>query len=110
MPTLLKGPSNAWETQEVSLAGLNYTFEYKFNTRDERWRLSIYLEGNPVKVGIKIMENQDLLSRYIIEDFSHGTLICLRMKDDGLPVGFSNLGIDLPYTILYYTNEELEAL
>lgn len=100
-------PSAAWSSQNITLGGLDYTFIYSYNTRDERWRVSIYLNEDPVILGIKIMENQRLLNDYILSNFDHGDVICFRVKDDGLPVGRNNLGIDKAYELVYFSNSEL---
>lgn len=110
MPLVLPTPQSTWSSQDVTLAGRDYTFEYRYNTRDKRWRVDIYSEETPVVLGLKIMENQSLLSNYRLPLFDHGDIYCLRSKDDGLPVGRYNLGQDRAYSLLYYTNEELAAI
>ena len=103
-------PEGANTIQEVALGGFRYIFEYSFNDRDQRWRLSISLSNTVVVSGIKIMENQSLLSDYSLDDFSHGDLYCVRIEDDGKFVGRDNLGQGKPYEIFYLTNEEIAEL
>lgn len=109
MPFTLEIPTTANEELETSLAGIAYKFIYTFNTRDSRWRLSIYKDGSPVILGLKIVENVSLLSQYLLDDFDHGDIFCIRSKDDGNPVGFDNLGIGKAYELVYLSNEELES-
>ncbi len=110
MPLTLETPTTANEELETSLAGIVYKFKYSFNTRDQRWRLSIYRENAPVILGIKIVENVSLLSQYILDDFDHGDIFCIRSKDDGKDVGLDNLGIGEAYELIYFSNEELQQL
>jgi hypothetical protein len=110
MPLSLPVSQASWSTQNISLSGTDYTFIYSYNTRDERWRFDIYLNEEPVILGIKIVENQIFLGKYLLPDFNHGDIACLRVKDDGLPVGRDNLGIDKSYELVYFTNEEIAEI
>ena len=110
MALSLNIPEVAWSTQEVTLGGLEYTMVLKFNTRDKRWRLSLYRSGVPLVVGIKLVESQPLLYRYPLEDFSHGELYVFRNEQDNLPVGRDNLGIGKPYELRYYSNAEIAEI
>lgn len=60
MALKLPVPSSAWSSQDITLGGLTYTFEYAYNSRDERWRLSIYYNEEPVILGVKIMGKSTL--------------------------------------------------
>lgn len=94
--------------QTITLGGQTYDFLLQFNTRDSRWRLTIMLDEELVVAGIKLVENRRLLSRYILEDFNHGDLFCMRRKSTSDPVGRNNLGIGKEYELLYFSNEELQ--
>lgn len=110
MALTIDTPSAAWAEQDLTLDGKKYTFTYTFNERDSRWRFDITLDGQVVISGVKIMENQFLLGHYALPDFAHGDIVCVRFEDDGTPVGRNNLGLGKPYTLQYYTNEELALL
>lgn len=110
MPLNLPVPTNALSSQEIPLGGVNYTFNYSFNTRDNRWRIDIYQGSTQVISGVKVMENQGLLSRYRLKLFNHGEIFAERVKDDGLPVGRHNFGPGLAYELTYYTNSELTSI
>ena len=107
MSLIIDTPDASNSTQFVTLGGLRYEFVYKFNDRDSRWRLSIALDGIDVKTGIKIMEDQSLLSRYVLPSFDHGDILCIRLENDDNPVGRNNLGLNKSYSLVYFTNEEL---
>ena len=93
--------------QNVTLGGVEYEFLTSFNSRDSGWRLSIFRESEVVILGVKIVENTRLLSRYILESFNHGDLSCIRRKSTTDPVGRNNLGIGKEYELIYTSNEEL---
>jgi len=101
-------PDQAYATFKIALGGILYDCQFYFNERDQRWRLSLYVDGDAVITGIKILENQSLLDQFILQDFRHGDITCLRLENDGEPVQFENLGIDKPYTLVYLTNQEIE--
>lgn len=103
-------PTASWATQNISLGGLDYTFIFSYNSRDERWRFDIYLQEDPVILGVKVVENQFFFRNYILPNFDHGDIACLRIQDDGKPVGRNNLGQGLPYELVYFSNQEIEDL
>ena len=100
-------PTSPSERSIITLSGSEYEFFFNFNTRDSRWRLSIKQGNTSIVSGIKIVESQDLLGRYLLEGFSHGNLYCIRFKEDGEPVGRDNFGIDKAYELVYLTNQEI---
>lgn len=111
MPLQILTPSAAWSSQDITLGGIKYTFTYAFNKRDNRWSLSIHdSASNPVITGVKIMENSSLLARYRLDGFNHGDILCLRVLNTDDQVGRNNLGESLPYSLFYYTNDELAEL
>ena len=110
MALTIDTPTAAWSEQNLTIDGKKYTFTYSYNERDSRWRFDISLAGSVVISGVKVMENQFLLGMYVLPDFDHGDIVCVRFEDDGLPVGRDNLGLGKPYSLQYYTNDELETL
>lgn len=103
-------PDQSWSRQKITLAGLDYTFIYSYNGRDKRWRFDLYLDEQPVILGIKVMENQFFFEHYILPLFDHGDVACLRVKDDGLPAGRNNFGPGKSYELVYFTNEEFDNI
>ena len=103
-------PDSAWSSQSVTMGGVDYTITLTWNERDSRWRLSLSKGSTLIVSGLKLVENQSLLFRYILADFSHGDIFVLRAKQDGQFVGRDNLGIQKAYELVYYTNEELEII
>ena len=110
MPISLPVPSVSWAITSITLGGLEYSFTYSFNERDNRWRFDVVLGGEVVISGVKVLENQSLLSRYILDDFDHGDVYCVQVDEDEDPVGRNNLGIGLSYGLVYLTNAEIAEL
>jgi hypothetical protein len=110
MPLLIDIPDNAWSSQNVSLGGSTYRLELKYNNRDSRWRLSLSQGGVSILTGVALMENQNLLYRYDLDLFNHGTLQCNRVKKDGKLLGRDNLGVGKSYELTYYSFTELAAV
>ncbi len=110
MALSLPVPDSSNSIQEVTLDGINYKIHYKFNSRDSAWRLNIFRGSTQVIVGEKVMVHQLLLGRYQLSDFNHGDIICFRVKDDNLPLGRDNFGVDKAYQLIYFTTEEIAAL
>lgn len=110
MAVVISTPETAWTSQEIALGGIIYDFTYTYNKRDQRWRLTISLDDTIIIAGVKIIENQSLFSRYILPNFNHGDIYCIRFKEDGKDVGLNNLGVDKAYSLVYFSNEELSAL
>ena len=103
-------PNASWSESLHILSGIQYEFTFRYNERDNRWRLDIRSLGVDVDLGVKIMENTNLLEFRDLPLFDHGVLYCIRIKDDGKLCTRDNLGIDLPYEILYMTNEEFAGI
>ena len=103
-------PDSAWSTQSLSLGGQDYEFEFKYNGREDRWRLSIGQGDTSIVSGVKIIENRLLFLSYRLPLFAHGDLICLRTLQDNKQVGRDNFAIDKPYELLYYSYTELDEL
>ena len=103
-------PDIANSTQDVILSGVQYEIRLTFNTRDNRWRMTILEEDTSLISGLAILESQSLLARYQLDSFNHGDLLCLRLREDELPVGRDNFGDGKPYGLIYLTNEEIIEL
>lgn len=108
---IINVPDASWSESRMSLGGTYYKIIFRYNETDKRWRMDIYLSDNtPVIEGVKIMgESQPLLGKHILPAFSHGDIFCIRQKDDGLPCGRYNLGIGLPYELVYIPYTQLDA-
>lgn len=109
-------PKDSYSEINITLSGFSYTLVFKENIRESfstdtgsgRLYFDLYLEDDLIKSGIKIMENQSLLARYVLDDFLHGDIFCFRVGNDASPVVRNNVGIGKNYTLIYLTNTEIE--
>ena len=110
MPQNIPIPTGARDKYNVVLGANSYNIEFKFNIREGRWYFDLYREDDtPVKLGVKIMENQSLLLRYRLDNFL-GDIACIKMANRGSSViGRGNLGIDKEYSLVYFSEDELEG-
>lgn len=110
MPLSIPVPTAANATQEISLGGSKYNFLFTFNSRNKRRYLSIYDKSGLVISNLKLIENQLLLQSYNLKRFNHGDVFCCRIKKDATEAGRYNIGQNLTYELLYYTNKEIEDI
>lgn len=111
MAIFIPTPEAVYSEITVPLGGQTYNIIYTYNEIDEAWRLSLYTyEGDVVIEGVKIMENEFLLWRHRLGLFDHGDIACVKLSlNTKRPPTRDNLGIGKEYTLVYYTNEELET-
>lgn len=107
MPIDIPVSRSSFGTNTTTLGGTEYDFRYEYNDRTKLWTLVILSNDVVVKAGITVMETQDLLGQYLLPDFDHGTVMCLRLQNDNKRVGRNNLGIGKAYRLVYYTNQEI---
>jgi len=92
----------------VTLGGISYDIIFRENSRDDRLYFDIYTEDILVKGGVKVMENQSLLYRYLLDGFPSGDILCLSRSGDSEGIAtLSNTGLGKAYGLFYLTNEEL---
>ena len=112
MPTSITVPETSyWSTSSVELSRKTFDFTYTLNERFEtpRLYLTIHQEGNLVKAGIKLLGSKNITGPYILEEFSEGILMVLRMTEDiHVEPTIGNIGIDKDFELVYYTFDELE--
>ncbi len=96
-------------TVDVTIDGQAYTLGYTWNERDQGWRFSIALEGTVLATGIKMVANESLLSRLLLEDLE-GDIQCLKFTSEDTPITFDNLGPDKAYRLVYLTEAELSEI
>ena len=102
-------PKQSNAKHRVALGSESYVLVFRFNSRDKGWYFDLYSNSNVlIKGGIKVMPNQSLLKRYILESFS-GDIVCIRINDTEENVGRNNLGIGKDYELVYFSPEELDG-
>lgn len=102
-------PDSANTSQTVTLGGLDYIFTFSYNSRDERYRLSISLNGVSVVRGLKLIESTSPTFKYDLVDFDHGQLALVAQENTSKEAGRYNIGLSRAYNLIYLTNEELSS-
>jgi hypothetical protein len=109
-------PEDATSNINIVLGANSYNLIFRFNSRETfntngRWYFDLYTEsGEPIKLGIKVMENQKLLGRYKLDAFS-GDIYCLQSNFGQVRfLTRDNLGIDKEYELVYFSQEELDEI
>lgn len=102
-------PDLSYSEATITLNGLIYSFQYRFNSRSDRWKLDILdSEGVYLIKGLTLIEGFSPTSYHNITGFSEGLLIPVEVNVSDAPVGRDNLGIGKDYNLIYATFEELQ--
>jgi len=103
-------PDQPWSETVVTLGGQTYTLVFRYNERDERFRLDLYSNETPILLGVKIVESTYLLSKYKLEEFKHGDIFCLRFQKDFSECSRNNLGVGKSYELIYLSDDEINNI
>lgn len=107
-------PTTAFERQVTALDGVNYTLEWRYMQRQDRWFLNLASsDGTPLVNGIKIVCGFPLLAFCRRPGMPTGNLIALPLAADDSPPGFAELGDGSDgrrVVLLYLSADEIEAL
>jgi hypothetical protein len=80
-------------SQTVSLDGIDYQLQYKYNDRESFWYFNLLdTEDNPIKTGIKIVSNWPFLRNVVNTTRPGGELIGVDTRQPPLDPGFDDLG------------------
>lgn len=103
-------PSSPFASQTVLLGNTVITMTFKFNTVNNSWYIDLFdSEGVKIKTGIKVIGNQDLTTRYSLENLPDGRLMCLNNKKTPNPVGRNNFGVGEEYELIWVSESELNT-
>lgn len=95
-------------TQELTLGGVAYNINTRFNSRDGEggnWYVTLYDQANNVIFsGIKVISNQLLTRRFYNTAFNTGQLICI---GDGSKVTENEFGAGRRHQLYFYTDQEI---
>lgn len=93
------------DTTSVLVDGLVLKINTMWNSREEAWYISIYDVGdNPMILGQKMIQSQNITARHGLVDFIDGDLYCFNTKTNQARPLFEDLGTEL--TLAYVTKEE----
>lgn len=91
---------SAWYEYDIVLDSVTYTLEIYYNTRADRWRLSIKdAVGNPLLSGIPLLVNRDLTGPYTYLDIPKWFFVVLDDKLLGREPGLQSFLLD--HTLYY---------
>ncbi len=103
---LLQNPSYSFI---VSLEGVTYDFQVRYNDREESWRLDIRdLDKTPIVQGIKLLPNQSITSQYVNSELFTGNLYFIDVFGKVTRPTFDSLG--KRHKLFYITREEEDEL
>jgi len=108
-------PAGAYSEVELSVAGISYTFVYRFNSRFKKyeddlgtWVIDILNSDREYVIkGLAVVGQGRLLSGLVLPEFDHGDILCVKNKKTDAAPTRENLGFDNEYVLVYVTNEEL---
>ncbi len=112
MALLINTLGSPYSQQRVSVSGLALTTVLKYNSRNSSWYLDILDSAGEdiILAGIKIMPNQNLTGRYILDSLPNGNFWCFRQKADYSDVSRDNFGADEVYGLYWVPATEEEEL
>ena len=99
---------NPYFSMDVELDGVEYQAEFKFNTRDDAWYMSLYdIEGLPLRTGVRIVNGWQLFRTWTSEERIAGKLVSVNSGNLSEPPNFSQFGLDAQ---LIYVEKSTVAL
>lgn len=94
---------------QIELEGRLYFFEFRYNTRMERWLMDLEDENqDPLVVGIPVLTNLFLLAQFVDDRLPPGFIIAQDESGEGKQATRQQLGNDVK--LLYMTSDEAEGL
>lgn len=97
-------------TTTVALDGSDYTFEWRYNQREDAWYFDLSLTDGTILVrGVKVVCLISLLKRFVDERLPPGVLLAWPNTDSRKLPGLHELGEDSRVTLIYYEAVELTS-
>lgn len=91
---------------QIEIDGVIYIIKIQWNSLNEYWSMSIYNRNDdPLILGVKVVNNYDLLSQYVIEGLPKGNLICQSVIDEWGKIGRFDMG--QKSDLFYYSQGEI---
>lgn len=111
MPDLIPTFESPFYEQLTALDGVPYLLSFQYNTRESRWYFSVALQdGTEIVTGIKVVCSIGLLRRFADRRLPPGDIVAVSAGADGSPPGLTELGEGKRVQLLYYSEDEIEAL
>lgn len=110
IPTDSNAGVNYWYDQTSVLDGITYLLDFRFNTREQCWYMSIQLANLTTTVvqGVKLVCSYPLLQSYAGANVPPGEFFCLTQNQtlDG-PPGLTDLDPNGRCSLAYLSHAEL---
>lgn len=96
-------------SEDVTLEGIPYKFEFKYNVRSEQWTMSI-LDIDLISLidGIKLVMNFNLLEQYPGRNLPGGEFYVIDTTGEEVAIDRDNIGPIL--SLMYITEDELASV
>jgi len=96
-------------SQEITLDGVSYRFEFTYNTRSFQWAMSIFdIDQNAIVEGIKLVLEYELLDQYRAYNLPPGELYCIDTTDEVIEITRENFGDAVQ--LVYITEAEVDTI
>lgn len=103
-------PETDWSSQVVTLGGTTFILELKYKERTQRWYMSLYdSDNNPLLTEKKLVDGQTMTGLWDIQGM-YGGIFCERAYGTDVYPTRDTLGLNKPFNLVYYTQEEMDWL
>lgn len=92
---------------DITIEGVTYTIQYRFNTRNTRIYMSLLLGTQELIMGMRLLELDITNGVYTNPDAPSGFFFVTPLEETDQIATLGNLGINKPYSIIYATRDEM---
>lgn len=92
---------------EITLEGSTYTFQYRYNSRNQRVYLNTLKDGEYLASGIRLIEGSTPMGYYVSEDLPPGLFFVSNLSITDSIATLGNLGIDEDYSLIYIPSTDI---
>lgn len=92
---------------DITLEGSTYTFQYRYNARNERIYLNVLKDNEYVASGMRLIEGSTPMGYYVSEDLPPGLFFVSNFSKTDSFATLGNLGIDEDYSLVYIPTSEI---
>jgi hypothetical protein len=107
--TLEIDPTNSWQQIQTTIEGQDYLLELAWNTRDERWYVSLYkADGTCLVASVAMVVDFPLFRKTVGPDIPKGYFMAVDTAGNGAEIAAQEeLGVRVQLT--YLTEAEVDA-
>lgn len=92
---------------DITLDGVTYTIQYRYNTRDERIYMNILKGSVELIMGMVLIEGLIINWPYANSEAPRGAFAVVQFSDDSDFATLGNTGISQTFSLIYYTEDEI---